>query len=427
VTAGKAQGCVFPFMFDGKQHSSCISGGQQGTRKWCAIATSREGYFLSEKWGYCGPCPLTNNATGNATNAMIFSYAIKVTTGTLKNAATTMLPRITLKGSKGVEFELSSMTLPAEGATRIIPFYTTKDIGTVEQVQLLSTSTDAWMFTKFQVQTGFYGHWVPFGPVNFWLLDRPYKEGPYPGDGHGDSLLLDPQAALAILPTCANDATKAASLALRGHATVEELQGQCNPWSLGEASNGDFAFYYKGSPALVITKAGELWSSNEGNGGFLSSGEKLKKPPSSGLPQAGTAMAAGDWAVGESSTGEFGFWRHTGGHFQANMFVDKNAGDTFMGESPRSPLKSQGASGSLDVGLPRDNAASEMSLGGWQMGVPTGGVDKLGIWKGGILKFMVTKTGKVWTEGSDGFIAAESFSTIHPGKLAQGISSATFA
>merc|ERR1712051_674863 len=45
--------CVFPFVYNGEKHTSCIT--KDHHQPWCATETDSSGNFVSWKWGDCGP------------------------------------------------------------------------------------------------------------------------------------------------------------------------------------------------------------------------------------------------------------------------------------------------------------------------------------------------------------------------------------
>ena len=44
--------CVFPFIFEGKTHSTCIE--VDGNKSWCSTKGDHNGAFIENEWGYCG-------------------------------------------------------------------------------------------------------------------------------------------------------------------------------------------------------------------------------------------------------------------------------------------------------------------------------------------------------------------------------------
>ena len=44
--------CVFPFIFEGKTHSTCIE--VDGNKSWCSTKVDHNGAFIESEWGYCG-------------------------------------------------------------------------------------------------------------------------------------------------------------------------------------------------------------------------------------------------------------------------------------------------------------------------------------------------------------------------------------
>jgi hypothetical protein len=403
VVPGQPQGCTFPFEFGGKMHDRCITEGQgDGKKPWCAIATSRRGVFLTGKWGYCGDCPGLLNTT-----EIMYSYALKVETGTLIGSETTQLPKIVLEGSKGTEYELDTMKLPHAGATRIIPFYSTKDIGTVKKVRVEATSTDPWFFTNFQVQTGFFGKWVPFGPSNWWLVQQPFKEASsYAGDGYGDSLRLTPlpKGAVNKMGPCDENA--------------ENLGTVCNPWTFGQNEDGDMGFYYNGAAQVILNKEGDLWSKRAK--GYMATLEVSGRPVVAPGDPTGTDQIAGDWVLGESSNGNFGLWMHVGEKFMPKLVVD-HAGDIYTSAEPTKPLKARNQK-MEQIGMPRPNAATTPSEAGWQIGLATATTKKLGIWKHGLLKAFITSDGDIWGAGAGGYMKQSTFTSANPGPLLETFS-----
>jgi hypothetical protein len=51
------QKCVFPFIWAGVKHNSCINDDDAGG-SWCSTKVDRYGKYIDRKWGICSPtCP----------------------------------------------------------------------------------------------------------------------------------------------------------------------------------------------------------------------------------------------------------------------------------------------------------------------------------------------------------------------------------
>ena len=44
--------CVFPFIYEGVTHSTCIE--VDGNKSWCSTKVDQDGAFIETEWGYCG-------------------------------------------------------------------------------------------------------------------------------------------------------------------------------------------------------------------------------------------------------------------------------------------------------------------------------------------------------------------------------------
>ena len=51
------QPCVFPFIWAGVKHNSCVNDDVAGG-SWCSTKVDRYGKYIDRKWGICSPtCP----------------------------------------------------------------------------------------------------------------------------------------------------------------------------------------------------------------------------------------------------------------------------------------------------------------------------------------------------------------------------------
>ena len=61
--------CIFPFIFDGKNFTTCAT---HGVKNWCAVKVDSDGTYISGEWGNCEPtCP-----TGNYSSILWFVLKI---------------------------------------------------------------------------------------------------------------------------------------------------------------------------------------------------------------------------------------------------------------------------------------------------------------------------------------------------------------
>jgi len=66
--------CVFPFIYEGETHSTCIE--VDGNKSWCSTKVDQDGVFIESEWGYCGdncvfdtPLVTTDNQVTRSTDA----------------------------------------------------------------------------------------------------------------------------------------------------------------------------------------------------------------------------------------------------------------------------------------------------------------------------------------------------------------------
>jgi hypothetical protein len=106
----------------------------------------------------------------------VTTLQVRVTTGKIAYAESTMKPQIVVTGSKG-DFTGIFTTGHAKGAVKTTTFEPESDIGEVQKVHINSESGDGWFFTKIEVKSGDLD-WVSVGCTRQWL-DADIDPSPY--------------------------------------------------------------------------------------------------------------------------------------------------------------------------------------------------------------------------------------------------------
>lgn len=77
------QPCVFPFIWAGVKHNSCVNDDDAGG-SWCSTKVDRYGKYIDRKWGICSPtCPVSDRygstcePNGNSFKCQINQWRIK--------------------------------------------------------------------------------------------------------------------------------------------------------------------------------------------------------------------------------------------------------------------------------------------------------------------------------------------------------------
>jgi hypothetical protein len=149
---------------------------------------------------------------------------IKVRTGTLDYAESSMHPKVTVVGEKGTF--TGTIKIAGKGHEKVTTFNPPKDLGKITSVSFHASNTNGWLLDKLYVMSGDL-KWVSmsFDCLPFWLDGKPYdKASSYGHVAYGDKLTVKKGACHKPKLTC----------------TQRKSVGTGNGWSKVKAPGGEF-------------------------------------------------------------------------------------------------------------------------------------------------------------------------------------------